>query len=246
MSAADVPTSGSTAFITDGHFALAQDGVITEIMPINDFAPALNGAARYNMSNALGAILLMHRMGADVEAIRQGLLSFESTASDNPGRGNFMDVGGVKVVIDFAHNPHGMSALTTALSSVPAKRRLYMCGQGGDRSDADIYKLVEVIRNAEPDAIIVRDMPSKLRGRQPGEVPALIHRYLADMNYPKDQTDNADTEVEAVQKAFEWAQPGDLLVLLIYEKREKPLGLIEKLRAENWQPGDAVVDAIKI
>ena len=106
--------------------------------------------------------------------------------------------------------------------------------------------MVEVIRNAEPDAIIVRDMPSKLRGRQPGEVPALIRRYLADMNYPKDQIDEADTEVEAVQKAFEWAQPGDLLVLLIYEKREKPLGLIEKLRAENWQPGDAVVDAIKI
>lgn len=246
LSAADVPTSGSTAFITDDHFALAQDGVITQITPVNDFAPALNGAARYNMSNALGAILLMHRMGADMEAIRQGLLTFESTASDNPGRGNFMDVGGVKVVIDFAHNPHGMSALTTALSSVPAKRRLYMCGQGGDRSDADIYKLVEVIRNAAPDAIIVRDMPSKLRGRRPGEVPALIHRYLADMNYPKDQTDDADTEVEAVQKAFEWAQPGDLLVLLIYEKREKPLGLIEKLRAENWRPGDAVVDAIKI
>jgi UDP-N-acetylmuramyl tripeptide synthase len=240
LSAADVRSSGSTAFISDGHFALAQDGVITRLIPVDDFAPALNGAARYNMSNALGAILLMHRMGADIEAIRQGLLTFESTASDNPGRGNFMDIGGVRVVIDFAHNPHGLTALTTALSSVPAKRRLYMCGQGGDRSDADIYKLVEVIRGAEPDAIIVRDMPSKLRGRQPGEVPALIRRYLAEMDYPKGQTDDAKTEVEAVQKAFEWAQPGDLLVLLIYKKREKPLGLIQTLQAENWQPGDAV------
>lgn len=240
LTAADIPTSGSTAFIADDHFVLAQDGVVTQLLPVNDFAPALNGAAGYNMSNALGAILLMHLMGADREAIRQGLLTFESTASDNPGRGNFMDVGGVKVIIDFAHNPHGLTALTTALSSVPAKRRLYMCGQGGDRSDADIYKLTKVIRDAEPDAIIVRDMPSKLRGRKPGEVPALIHRYLAEMNYPKDQIFDADTEVEAVQKAFEWAQPGDLLVLLIYEKREKPLGLIRKLQAENWKPGQVV------
>lgn len=240
LTTADMPTSGSIAFIAEDHFALAQDGVVTQLLPVNDFAPALNGAARYNMSNALGAILLMHRMGADIEAIRQGLLSFESTASENPGRGNFMDVGGVKVIVDFAHNPHGLTALTTALNSVPAKRRLYMCGQGGDRSDADIYKLTEVIWGAEPDAIIVRDMPSKLRGREPGEVPALIHQYLAKMNYPKDQTLDADTEVEAVQKAFEWAQPGDLLVLLIYEKRDEPMGLIERLRAENWTPGQTV------
>lgn len=240
LTATDIPTSGSAAFIADDHFALAHDGVITRLLPVNDFAPALNGAARYNMSNALGAILLMHLLGANVEAIRQGLLTFESTASDNPGRGNFMDVGGVKVVIDFAHNPHGLMALTTALSSVPAKRRLYMCGQGGDRSDADIYQLTEVIRSAEPDAIIVRDMPSKLRGRAPGEVPALIHQYLAEMNYPKAQIQDAETEVEAVQKAFEWAQSGDLLVLLIYEKRDKPLGLIERLRAEGWTPGQAV------
>lgn len=240
LSEADVPATGSAAFVMDGHFAMSQNGDITRLIPVKDFAPALGGAARYNISNALGAILLMNLLGVDFDAIKQGLLTFESTAEDNPGRGNFMDIGGVKVVVDFAHNPHGLSALSQALASLPAKRRLYMCGQGGDRSDADIYQLTKVIRDAEPDAIIVRDMPSKLRGRAPGEVPALIHKYLAEMAYPKDQIFDTETEVDAVVKAFEWAKPGDMLVLLIYECRDKPLGLIGKLQAENWRPGQAV------
>lgn len=242
LSDADVPSNGYAAFILDGHFAVARQGIVTPILPIEDFTPALGGAASYNVSNALGAILLMSILGVDPDAIRDGLLNFESTAEDNPGRGNFMDIGGVKVVIDFAHNPHGMSALTQALNSVPAKRRLYMCGQGGDRSDADIYQLTKVIRDAEPDAIIVRDMPSKLRGRKPGEVPALIHEYLADMAYPKDQIFDAETEVAAVAKAFKWASPGDLLVLLIYENRHAPLALIERLRVKGWTPGQTLFD----
>lgn len=237
---ADAPTSGLMAFIQDDHFALSQDGVVTRLLPVADFAPALGGAATYNMSNALGAILLMRHLGADHAAIRTGLLNFESTAEDNPGRGNFMDIGGVKVIVDFAHNPHGLSALTTALNNVPAKRRLYMCGQAGDRSDADIHGMVKVIRDAEPDAIIVREMPSKLRGRTPGAATALIHKFLEDMHYPTDQTLRAPSEVAAVATAFNWAQPGDLLVLLIYENRDEPLELIERLRAENWRPGQAV------
>lgn len=241
LSEADVPATGSAAFVMDGHFAMSQNGDITRLMPVKDFSPSLGGAARYNISNALGAILLMSLLGVGIEAIKEGLLTFESTAEDNPGRGNFMDIGGVKVVVDFAHNPHGLSALTQALANLPAKRRLYMCGQGGDRSDADIFQLTKVIRDAEPNAIIVRDMPSKLRGRKPGEVPALIHSYLAEMDYPKDQVFEAETEVDAVSKAFKWAKAGDLLVLLIYEKREKPLALIRKLQRENWRPGQAVV-----
>lgn len=89
-----------------------------------------------------------------------------------------MTVGGVNVILDFAYNPHGLTALTEALNNVPAKRRLYLCGQGGDRSDKDIYDLTKVIRDADPNAIIVKELPTKLRGRIPGEVPNLIRKYL--------------------------------------------------------------------
>jgi cyanophycin synthetase len=240
LSQKNVPADGYAALILDDHFAVAKNGAITRILPVEDFAPALGGAAAYNVSNALGAILLMTILGVDPDAIARGLLNFESTAEDNPGRGNFMEIGGVNVLLDFAHNPHGLLALTGALNNIPAKRRLYLCGQGGDRSNDDIYQMTKVIRDAEPDAIIVKEIRTKLRGREPGELPALIHRYLADMNYPAEQALDAASELDAVIKAFEWARPGDLLVLLIHANRKKALDLIQKLQAENWQPGQAV------
>lgn len=236
----DVPLEGFATFIQDGHFAIAKDGKVTLISSVKDFAPALGGAAAYNVSNALGAILLMRVLGVDSDAIRTGLSNFESTVEDNPGRGNFMEIGGVKVLLDFAHNPHGLLALTDALNNVPAKRRLYLCGQGGDRSDDDIYQMTKVIRESEPDAIIVKEIKTKLRGRELGELPALIRQYLADMDYAGDRVIDAASELDAVIKAFEWASPGDLLVLLIHANRGKALALLQKLQEENWRPGDVV------
>lgn len=240
LSERDAPLNGYAAFIRDNNFALAIDGEVISILPVEDFAPALGGAATYNVSNALGAILLMSALGVEPDAIKIGLLNFESTPEDNPGRGNFMNIGGVKVILDFAHNPHALVALTDTLNNIPAKRRLYLCGQGGDRSDADIHHMVKVIRDADPDTIIVKEIPNKLRGRTLGEVPALIRQYLSDMNYPKQRVLDAASEFDAVVKALKWAQPDDLLVLLVYADREQSLALIRKLQSENWQPGQVV------
>ena len=237
----DAPPDGYAAFVDNGMMTLSRDGQSVPILSVNQFGPALGGAAGYNVSNALGAILLMSVLGAPPEAIKAGLLNFDNTPEDNPGRGNFMDIGGVKTVLDFAHNPHGLAALTKALGTIPANRRLYLCGQAGDRSDEDIYGMTKVIREAEPDEIIIKELPGKLRGRELGEVPALIRGYLSDMDYPAENIQFAASEYDATVKAFEWARPGDLLALLVYAERDKALALMQKLRDENWQPGQPVV-----
>ena len=240
LTQSDIPAKGLMGLVHDGVLTLARDGVMEPILPVKDFGPALGGAAEYNISNALGAIVMMSALGLPAAPIRQGLLDFGSTAEDNPGRGNFIELGGVKLLLDFAHNPHGLTALTQALSQIPATRTAYLCGQGGDRSDADIFELTRVIRDADPNVIIVKEIPGKLRGREPGEVPALITRYLADLDYPADQILQANNEFEAAVMALEWARPGDLLVLLVYDQRAKTLELIEKLASEGWQAGDPV------
>ena len=240
LSAKDCSGAEFAGLVHEDILTLYRDGALIPILPVADFGPALGGAASYNVSNALGAIVLMSVLGVSPDHLKQGLLNFESSVEDNPGRGNFMEIGGVKVILDFAHNPHGLSALTQALSSFPAKRRLYLCGQGGDRSDEDIFELTKVICSANPDAIIVKELPGKLRGREIGEVPALIQNYLTQLDYPAEKTLFASDEYEASVKAFEWANPGDLLVLLVYGKRKETLDLIQSLKARNWQVGDPV------
>ena len=66
-------------------------------------------------------------MGASLEDIASGLVTMQQ--DENPGRCNIYDLGGIKVLIDFAHNPAAMSALFDMASAIPAQRRVLCFGQ---------------------------------------------------------------------------------------------------------------------
>ena len=89
-------------------------------------------------------VLLLH-WDSDA-AIRKGLAVFRGDEHDNPGRGNWfeqqVDGGTIKILVDFAHNEHGMKALADAVRQVPAERVILLMGQAGDRLDKDIADLV--------------------------------------------------------------------------------------------------------
>ena len=93
---------------------------------------------------------------------------------ENPGRGHLYDFGGLKVLVDFAHNPHGMRALIETARAMPAKRRLVILGQAGDRDDESIRGLARETWLWRPDRIILKEMAIYLRGRQPGEATGLL------------------------------------------------------------------------
>ena len=161
-----IAAGGHAAFIEDGRMMLARDGVRRAILPVADFAPGLGGAAKYNISNALGAIALASALDLPTEAMTEALSTFKGTPEENPGRGNFLDLGSVRILIDFAHNPHGVAALAEAVKDIPAERTLFLHGQAGDRGDDDIRDMTRVIWNAGPDMIIVKELDTKLRGRR--------------------------------------------------------------------------------
>jgi UDP-N-acetylmuramyl tripeptide synthase len=221
-----------TVFVEDDQMMLAENGSITPLLRVKDFAPALGGVARYNVSNALGAIALTRVLGIDHLSITQGLKDFDSTPEDNPGRGNFMTVAGVNVLVDFAHNPHGISALADAVNNFPANRRLFLLGQAGDRSDEDIRAMAKAVRDANPDMIIIKEMETHLRGRELGEIPEMIRHELDRLDFPESKISHANSELEAVKRALDWAVPDDLLVLLIYDQRQETLDLLRERQSE--------------
>ncbi len=239
------------AWLTDGgHAAFVRDGVMTlakgreqiRVLPVTDFAPALGGAAKYNISNALGAIGLASALGLGVAAMTTGLSSFKGTPDENPGRGNFVEIGGVKILVDFAHNPHSMAALTEAVGNIPAKRRLFLLGQAGDRSDEDIRELTKIVWQTQPDRYIVKEIEGLSRGRAPGEVQALIVNELHALGTPRAAVATADSEIDSVIDALNWAQAGDFLVLLVLKDRKAVLAVLERLKSTDWQAGDPLPD----
>jgi len=232
-----IARGGAAAILNDGWLSLVRNGEIIPVLAVDAFPLGMRGAARFNISNALGAICIADALGLPVEAMRDGLAGFTGSPDENPGRGNFIELGGVTAVVDFAHNPHGVAALLEALAKLPAKRRAVLVGQAGDRSNADTAEMTRVVWEARPELVVVKDLPGKLRGRKPGEVPAVIEAELRRLGAPDQAIALTGDEIEATRVALEWARPGDMLVLLIHEDRQPVMELLASLQQRGWQPG---------
>ena len=144
----------------------------------------MGGAARHNLANALAALAGAAALGLPPSAMAEALRTFGSDEADNPGRGLYREVGGVKVLVDFAHNPHGVAALGQPVATIPAARRLVLLGQAGDRTDAEIRALAAAVWSLRPDRVVIKEMESYLRGRDPGEIPALLRQSLRGSGLP--------------------------------------------------------------
>jgi UDP-N-acetylmuramyl tripeptide synthase len=185
------------------------------------------GAALHNVANALAAMGLAGAIGLPVDAMAEGLRTFRGSPEDNPGRGNLMEIQGARVLVDYAHNPHGLGLLLRFASTLPAERRLLVLGQAGDRDDESLRKLVQTAWSFHPDVVVIKELPEMLRGRQPGEVPAILEAELRRLGAPPDSLLHATDDPDAVRKALAWARPGDLLVLLVHTRRSEVMEILE-------------------
>lgn len=208
---------------------------------IDEIPIAFGGAARHNVANALAALALGAAVRLPDEPMLRALRQIQGTAEDNPGRGNLLELGGVKILLDYAHNPHGLTATLGWAINLPARRRLLLVlGQAGDRSDDAIRELAGTAWSFRPDRILVKELPEMLRGRSEGEVPAILDDELRRLGATDDALGRARNEMEAVRQALAWARPGDLLVLLIHTQRDAVLELLGRLREGGWQAGQPV------
>lgn len=192
----------------------------TSVVDVLDIPITMGGAARYNIQNALAALCLSRIMGIEDEAIRQGLKNFTSSPQDNPGRCNEFEVNGARVFIDFAHNPHSISALTQALSGIPAKRKFIMLSHAGDRSDEDIRDATKCALALKPDMVVAVELEDYLRGRELGEVSALIKEQCHSQGFSPDQILLEQSPSKGAALILSRLRPGDLALLLVLSERD--------------------------
>lgn len=173
----------------------------------------IEGHAIHNIQNAMFATAIAHAMGISLENIRQGLRTFTTDFFQTPGRMNFYNEHPFRVLLDYAHNPHGMQAMAQTIRGLTVTgRRIGVLAAPGDRRDEDI---LELARAAAPafDMILLREDDNR-RGRKPGEVGELLRQAFLDAGFPAERiAPGVFPEEEAVQRSLETAQPGDLLVI---------------------------------
>lgn len=211
-----------------------------ELLDVSSIPIAFGGAAKHNVANAMAAALLARGLGIPDETIARGLSSFRGGPDENPGRLNVVPLGGATLLVDYAHNPHGMEALVEVAKSLPASRRLLLIGQAGDRDDDAIRALARAGWSLGPDAVVIKEMPDYLRGRVPGEIPRVIEDELRRLGAAHERIVHAATEVDGVRVALAWAREGDLLVLTTHSNRSDVFALIDKARRTSWRVGQPV------
>jgi UDP-N-acetylmuramyl tripeptide synthase len=232
---------GDAVVAADGLLRRWISGRSNDIVAIDEIPIAMGGAARHNVANALAAVGIAGHLGLPASAIAQGLRNFQSDPHENPGRLNQFRFGDLLVLVDFAHNPHGLEALLQMAAAMPVRRRLVLIGQAGDRTDTSIRELADIVWRSRPDRIIVKELTRYLRGRAAGEVPDMIEEELARVGAPPEVVARAASELEAVDQALAWARDGDLLLMLTHESRDEVLALLSDLQQREWRPGSPIV-----
>ena len=200
----------------------------------------LNGSAQHNMLNAAIALTIAHELDLGPKAI-DALKHFGADPEDNVGRLMLREVGGITIVIDYAHNPQSVAALINATAQIPASRRAVTLGTGGDRDDFALQAIAKAaVDSGIIDLYIAKEMPKFLRGREPGSISAVLLDALRALDVPEHQRTHAPDDMHAVRTALEWAKPGDLLLLAVHDQREAVLSLVDTLVSRNWQAGSSL------
>lgn len=197
----------------------------------------LGGLAGHNVLNAAMALALTSELVLGPQAL-DGLRRFGADPRDNLGRLMRYEVGGVTVVIDYAHNPQSVAALIDATRHWPAARRVVALGTGGDRDDDALRAIAgAAFGTGIIDHYIVKEMPRFLRGRPPGSISAVLRAELCRLGVPDASITAAPDDVSAVRSALQWAHAGDLLLLGVHDQREVVLALLADLARSGWHPG---------
>jgi cyanophycin synthetase len=227
----------STATLRGNEIVLARGAAERAVTTLARVPITVGGAARYNVANALAAALLGSLLGLDDTAIVAGLAALTNSPTGNLGRLNAFEFGSVRVFVDFAHNPHGLTALMEMARALPANRRLVVIGQAGDRDNHAILELARTAWAGSPDRVLVKEMPAYLRGRPAGEVTGMLLDELRLLGAREDQLDLAVGEMQATRQALAWARDGDLLLLTVHADRDSVLRYLQRLAAGGWTAG---------
>jgi len=173
----------------------------------------LEGRALHNVQNAMFAVALAHGLDIDMENIRHGLRTFDTTFFQAPGRMNIYDEHPFKVILDYAHNMAAVRAICQVVERLGAdgKKRIVL-SVPGDRRDQDIAEIARIVAGQFDYYVCRRD--DNARGRGPTELPELLQRVLLEAGVPEARIVVIPDEQEANMAALESAGNGDLLLIL--------------------------------
>ena len=208
---------GQAVVYVENGCVVAAKGDVQHSIPLSEIPVTLGGAIGFQVDNVMASVAAAWALGLDWRTIGNGLKSFSNDSHNAAGRFNLFQYRGATVIADYGHNPDAMLALVQAVEALPAKRRSVVISGAGDRRDQDIRQQTEILGNAFDEVILFEDQCQ--RGRQNGEVIALLREGLANAGRTKESSEFYG-EFLAIDAAMDKLQDGDLCLILVDQVEE--------------------------
>jgi len=172
--------------------------------PVGDTEIFLNFGGRYNIYNALASIAAAISKGVSLNIISQALGKFYGA----PGRYKLLEYGqNYTIVIDFAHNYHGLENILQNLRNFTSHNIITVFGHGGEKYNKVRAIMGEVIGTYSDYIVITTDNP---KSEDPMEIAQEIERGVKKTD--KDYIIITD-RVKAIKHALEKAEEGDIVLI---------------------------------
>ena len=172
----------------------------------------IEGKAIHNVQNAMFAAALSYSMGKELDQIRHGLRTFDSTFFQSPGRMNQYDEHPYKVILDYGHNSAAIQVVCQTIDRFEISgKKICVLAAPGDRRDQDIKEIASEAAGHFDFYILKAD--DNRRGRDGREVPLMLQQQLIESGVKKEQTQVIADEVKAIETALQTALEGDLLLI---------------------------------
>lgn len=185
------------------------------------------GKAGFMIENLLPVVLASYFSGMQPSHIAMALKSFIPTPEHAPGRINEFKINGVNVILDYAHNPHGLRALAGYLKNISGRKLGIITGTG-DRREEDIIEFGRISASMYDDIIIRFDRD--LRGRSKESIVELLSRGIYDVNPEQSYQVIPDTK-SALHYAVSNADKGSYVVICA-DNATYTLGLTQEVAME--------------
>ena len=238
--------------VRDGRLTELEGDAVRSIVPIADVPITIGGLARHNVANALAAAAASRGLGATLAQVAEGLRDFRPSSERSPGRLNIFRLGSRVVIVDFAHNEAGISAILDVAEGIAsgaagrAARITTIIGTAGDRPD-DTLRGIGRIAGKRAQRVVIKETQKYLRGRTReavvGELTAGVRASrgaATEVPVYGSETDALRSELGGLGAATAGGGKADaprVIVLMCHEEREEVFKLLASMGARPVDVG---------
>ena len=230
-----------------------------KIVDVARIPVTIGGIARHNVANVMAAAGAARGLGATIEQVRRGLVDFRPSSEHSPGRLNLFRVGQRVVIVDFAHNEAGVSAVLDVAEGIAAGAAgraapiTAIVGTAGDRPD-DTLRGIGRIAAERAQRVAIKETQRYLRGRTRSSVVGEIMAGIAAGGVKRESVPVYATETDALRGELNGtgatagsngSRPDSprVIVLMCHEDRD---GVFEFLESVGARPVDVASELTEL